>query len=77
MSEGLHAVAAMTSTFMIGVLAGVAVLVGVSWLNPEAATLVFDWSGDGIGLCDALIPAWFLGHMALIVHHILPGIARA
>lgn len=77
MSEAGHALTAMAATFMMGAIAGLAVFVGASWLNPEAATFAFDWFGDGLGLSDAIVPAWFLGHVALIAHHILPGIARA
>lgn len=77
MSEAGDALTAMTTTFMTGCIAGFVVFAGASWLNPEAASIAFDWLGDGIDILDALVPSWFLGHAALIVHHILPGIARA
>ncbi|MGD9866006.1 MAG: hypothetical protein AB7S99_22630 [Pseudodonghicola sp.] len=77
MSEEGDALALMATTFAIGAVAGLTVFAGASWLNPEAATLAFDWFGNGLDLFDAIIPAWFLGHAALIAHHILPGIARA
>ena len=77
MSEAGHAFAAMASTFLTGSAGGLAVCVGAAWLNPAAASLVLDWFGEGLGAFDALFAAWFVGHVALIVHHILPGIARA
>ncbi|MCK9550326.1 hypothetical protein [Aquamicrobium sp.] len=77
MSDAANALTAMAATVLTGAAAGVIVFTGSAWLNPAAAALAFDWLGDGLGLSDALIPAWFLGHVALIVHHILPGIARS
>lgn len=77
MSERRSPLASIAASFLTGASAGISVLAGAVWLNPDAATLAFDWFGDGLGLADALIPAWCFGHVALIVHHILPGIARA
>lgn len=77
MSEAGHTLALMATTFATGAVAGLAVFAGVSWLNPDAATLAFDWFGNGLDVFEAIIPAWFLGHAALIAHHIMPGIAWA
>ena len=77
MSPSHHPLASIGLTFATGAAAGLAVFGGAVWLNPEAAAAAFDWLGDGFGLADALVPAWLLGHAALAVHHILPGIARA
>lgn len=77
MNDERHAFIAMAPTFATGATAGATVFAGAVLLGPEAAAVAFDWLGDGLGVADALIPAWFLGHVALIVHHILPGIAQA
>lgn len=76
MRPGSNPVAAVATTFVTGAAAGLAVFIGAAWLQPEAAEFAFDWLGDGLGPADAVLPSWLFGHVALIVHHILPGIIR-
>ncbi len=71
-----HPLKALARTFATGAVAGIAVFVGAAWLRPEAATIAFDWLGDGLGAVDALVPAWLLGHVAVLIEHILPEFMR-
>ncbi|MBN9039492.1 MAG: hypothetical protein J0H53_25820 [Rhizobiales bacterium] len=64
-------------TFLTGAAAGLVFLVGASAVSPEAAAALLDLHRDGIGAKDALVIAWLFGQVAILVHHILPGIARA
>ena len=73
---GDHPLALLGRTFATGAAAGFAFLAGALWLSPEAAALL-DLHRDGIDVKDALILAWLFVHAAILVHHVLPGIARA
>lgn len=42
---------------------------------PGQAALL-DLHRDGIDMKDALAFAWLFGHVAVLVHHVLPAIAR-
>lgn len=77
MSQEHRPVASIGATFATGATSAFLVVAGVFWLRPDIAVFAFDWSGNGLDLGDALAPAWMLGHVALIVHPILPGITRA
>lgn len=77
MSEDQNPLISAGATFLPGAATGLAVFAGAVCLRPETAALAFDWLGDDLDLADGLVPAWLLGQAALIVHHILPGIAWA
>lgn len=75
--SGGHPLAILARTFATGAAAGFAFLAGALWFLPEAAVALLDLHRDGIDVKDALILAWLFGHAAILVHHFLPGIARA
>lgn len=55
---------------------GLAFLIGVLAVSPEAAATLLDLHRDGVDMKDALALAWLFGHAAILIHHVLPGIAR-
>ncbi|TPJ57246.1 hypothetical protein [Mesorhizobium sp. B2-7-1] len=63
-------------TFLTGALSGVAVFASVSIRSPESAAWLFDFGSDGLGVFDAIAVAWLFGQAAILVHHVLPGIAH-
>lgn len=75
--SGDHPLAILARTFATGAAAGFAFLAGTLWSSPEPAAALLDLHRDGIDVKDALVFAWLFGHAAILVHHVLPGIARA
>jgi len=65
------------ATFAIGASAGVAFFAGACWFSPESAAAILDLHRDGLDFEDALAFAWLFGHAAILLHHVLPNIARA
>lgn len=63
-------------TFLTGALAGVAVFAWIWNRSPATAAWLFDFGRDGLGAFDALAVAWLFGQAAILVHHVLPGIAH-
>lgn len=73
--ETNHPAIAVAVTFAIGAAAGLSVLTGMASLQPEATAALFDLGRDGIGLTERLAAAWLFGQAAILLHHVLPGIA--
>jgi len=71
-----HPLNLLAQTFAIGALAGLIFLIGASIVSPDAAAAVLDLHRDGIDVKDALAFAWLFGHATILIHHVLPGIAR-
>ena len=67
----------LAQTFAIGAVAGLAFLTGATAVSPETATALLDLHQDGIDMKDGLAFAWLFGHAAILIRHVLPGIARA
>lgn len=74
--SGDHTLTVLARTFFIGAAAGLTFLIGASAVSPEAAAALLDLHRDGIDVKDALGFAWLFGHAAMLIHHVLPGIAR-
>lgn len=74
--SGGHPLNVLTQTFAIGAAAGLTFLIGVLAVSPEAAAALLDLHRDGVDMKDALAFAWLFGHAAILIHHVLPGIAR-
>lgn len=72
-----HPLAILGATFAIGAAAGVAFFAGACWVSPERAAALLDLHRDGLDLKDGLAFAWLFGHAAILLHHVLPNIARA
>jgi hypothetical protein len=72
--RGGHPLNVLARTFFAGALAGFVFLIGASAASPEAAAALLDLYRDGIDVKDVF--AWLFGHAAILIHHILPGIAR-
>ncbi len=72
-----HPLAILGVTFAIGAAAGVAFFAGACWVSPERAAALLDLHRDGLDLKDTLAFAWLFGHAAILLHHVLPDIARA
>lgn len=70
-----HPLAVLGATFASGALAGLVFLWGAAWLSPDAASALLDLHRDGLDWKDAGAFAWLFGHAAILVHHVLPGIA--
>lgn len=74
--SGDHALTVLARTFFTGAAAGLVFLTGASAVSPEAASALLHLHRDGIDVKDALAFAWLFGHAAILIHHVLPGIAR-
>jgi hypothetical protein len=61
---------------MTGAAAGLVVIAWIARQSPEWGVRLFDLQGDGLDAFDAGILAWVFGQMAVLLHHVLPGIAR-
>lgn len=72
-----HPLSVLATTFATGALAGMVFVAGAAWLSPEAASALLDLHGDGLDVKDVLAFAWLFGNAAILVHHVLPGIARS
>ena len=72
-----HPLAILAATFAIGASAGVAFFAGACWVSPLGAAALLDLHRDGLDLKDGLAFAWLFGHAAILLHHVLPNIARA
>ncbi len=71
-----HPLSILGATFAIGGSAGVAFFAGACWVSPEGAAALLDLHRDGLDLKDGLAFAWLFGHAAVLLHHVLPNIAR-
>lgn len=63
-------------TFLTGAAAGIAVFAWTAMRSPEMAAWLFDPRQDGLGAFDAFVVSWLFGHLAVLLHHVLPGMAR-
>ena len=72
-----HPLAMLGTTFAIGAAAGIAFFWGARWISPDGAAALLDLHRDGLDPKDSLAFAWLFGHAAILVHHVLPNIARA
>ncbi|MFA6153265.1 hypothetical protein [Mesorhizobium sp.] len=63
-------------TFATGAAAGLAVFAGTSLLSPQAAGRLLDLRHNGLDGFDAFALAWLFGQAAVLLHHVLPGVAR-
>ena len=63
-------------TFASGAAAGLAVFAGASRLSPDTAGRLLDLQHNGLDGFDAFALAWLFGQAAVLLHHVLPGMAR-
>ncbi|TPJ35201.1 hypothetical protein [Mesorhizobium sp. B2-8-3] len=63
-------------TFATGAASGLAVFAWVVPKSPEPGARLFDLQRNGLDVFDAFVVAWLFGQLAVLVHHVLPGIAR-
>lgn len=77
MMETNHPAITVATTFAIGAAAGLSFLTGAASFQPGATAALFDVGRDGIGLTEGLVAAWLFGQVAILLHHVLPGIASS
>ncbi len=71
-----HPLGLLLTTFVAGAVSGLGVLVAAVWILPEQAVAALDLHGDGLDWKDPLAFAWIAANAAVLIKHVLPGIAR-
>lgn len=76
-AHGLHPLAQVAVTFVIGATAGALLIGGIELLDLRGLAALLDASGGPLQLRDRAAAVWIAGQLAILVHHIVPTMLRA